>query len=391
MTTIKTISFLQYTVPEIIFGVGKFALLPNLIVEKTSKVLIVKGKSSFDASPFAAAFYNALTAGKVQFQQVSIEGEPSPNDVDEAVSKYRQWQPGLVVAIGGGSAIDAGKAISAMLCETGSIADYLEGVGEKTPSGNKIPFVAVPTTSGTGSEATMNAVITRQGPNGFKKSLRHKHYLPNIALVDPLLSVACSPLTTAASGLDALTQLLEAFLSTNSNAYTDALAFDGLEKILNHIEMAVTDGNNTDARAAMSYGAMVSGIVLANAGLGVVHGFAQPLGSLFPIPHGVVCANLIGAANRVTVKIAQQQNNQALLDKYERVAGILFKTGNQGDRIERLLNHFDKLLEKFKLPLLSAFGISDRFLPEIIAQTGLKNHPIRLTHNDLEQIVKQRI
>jgi alcohol dehydrogenase len=278
-----------------------------------------------------------------------------------------------------------------MLCEAGSIAGYLEGIGEKVPSGKKIPFIAVPTTSGTGSEATYNAVITSPGPEGYKKSLRHPNYVPNLALVDPSLTIDCPSGITAASGLDALTQLLEAFVSNKSNPLTDSIAFDGLTYVLRNIEKAVFNGKDIVAREAMSYGALLSGIALANAGLGVVHGFAQPLGSMFPIPHGIVCGNLMGPANRITVEKLHKDNKTVTLEKYTRVAKILFQDPNAERLIGQLLDHFDSLIERFQLPRLSVFGVSEENIPAIVAELGLKNHPVELGPAELESIVRNRL
>jgi alcohol dehydrogenase class IV len=384
-------SFFQSSLPEIHFGVGKMGLLPQRVKSLGNKVLIVTGGSSFLNSESAHKLFADLETLSVHFFVVKITGEPSPDDIDQTVKQYRSWKPDVVVAIGGGSAIDAGKAISAMLCESGSIVDLLEGVGTRKPTGMKIPFIAIPTTSGTGSEATYNAVITRQGPNGYKKSLRHPNFVPDIAIVDPALTVGCPPAITAASGLDAITQLLEAYLSTNSNPFTDALALDGLKQALTNIEKAVDDGSDIEARSAMSYAALLSGIALANAGLGVVHGFAQPLGSFFPIPHGVVCGNLIGTVNRLTVQKLYAANDVKTLQKYANVASILFHCLDQMENINRLIDHFDQMIDRFGLPRFSAFGVSSDDFPRILDDTGNKNHPVNLTRDELAHILTQRL
>lgn len=385
------IGFKHSSIPQIHFGCGKAEIIPRLVESFGHRVLLVTGKNSFSESKMANDLFAGFRSKQIEFHRVSIEGEPSPNDVDGAVEKYRKWNPEVVLAVGGGSAIDAGKAISAMLCEIGPIIELLEGVGTQKPTGTKIPFIALPTTSGTGSEATYNAVITRQGPNGFKKSLRHPNFVPNIAIVDPALTMGCPPAITAASGLDAITQLLEAYLSTNSNPLTDALALDGLKQALANIEKAVDDGSDSEARSAMSYAALLSGIALANAGLGVVHGFAQPLGSFFPIPHGVVCGNLIGAVNRLTVEKLHAANEVKILQKYANVASILFHYPDPMENIDRLINHFDQMIDRFGLPRFSAFGLSAADFPRILDDTGNKNHPLMLTRDELAGILKQRL
>ncbi|MGF7141499.1 iron-containing alcohol dehydrogenase [Roseimarinus sediminis] len=377
--------------PRILFGNGNIAKLPALVRSFGSKALIITGTSSFIRSFAAMHLFQELEAQGTEFHQIIIEGEPGPEAIDDAVAENRNWQPSVVLAIGGGSVMDAGKAISAMLCEEGAISQYLEGVGKRQPSGRKIPLIAVPTTAGTGSEATKNAVITKQGENGYKKSLRHEHYVPDIALVDPELTVSCPPFVTAASGMDAFTQLLEAFLSDQSNAYTDTLALDGMTKLVSAIEKAVAKGDDTMARSAMSYAALVSGIALANAGLGVVHGFAQPLGSFFSVPHGVVCGTLMGPANRITVEIAARESNWRVLDKYYRVAQLISRESDRRKAIDELLKFIEQLSNQFELPLLSDFNINRNDLPLIIQHTGLKNHPVQLNEDDLLWILQQRM
>ena len=377
--------------PQILFGVGKIKLLPELINEFGNRALLVTGKSSFIKSFHAIELFNDLEAYGISNQIIHIEGEPTPEQINRAVKEHAPLKPDVIVAIGGGSVMDAGKAISAMLCEDGSIIDFLEGIGTKLPSGEKIPMIAVPTTAGTGSEATKNAVITRPGENGFKKSLRHDNYIPNIALVDPQLTIGCPPNITAASGMDALTQLLESYLSVNSNPLTDAIAFEGIKQILHSLERAVEKGDDLDARTGVSYGALTSGITLANAGLGVVHGFAQPLGSLFSIPHGTVCGTLMGAANRITVQKLNEKNNVRTLEKYYRVASILTNEMDQGKAVDFLLDEIDRLIQKFNLPGLSRFGITEKDFPLILKNTGLKFHPIDLSAADLIWILNQRL
>lgn len=376
--------------PNIIFGLNKFKQLPQLVEQFGNKAIIITGKSSFMQSHLAIELFQDLDFLKIQTEIVTIAEEPTPQLIDEAIAKYKVWNPHVVVAIGGGSVMDAGKAISAMLREDGSIIEYLEGVGTKLPSGEKTPLIAVPTTSGTGSETTKNAVITKPGSDGFKKSLRHNNYVPNIALVDPQLTIACPPAVTAASGMDTFTQLLESYVSTNGNPISNALAFDGLIKIISSLEKAVKNGNNLQARSNMSYAAMVSGITLANAGLGVVHGFAQPLGSSFEVPHGIVCGTLMGATNEITVKRLREEDNQKTLDKYYMVAQLISTKNNRNEVIDDFIQYLNNLTIKFNLPKLSSFGINETHFNSIIQKTGLKNHPIQLSNKDLRWILEQR-
>lgn len=384
-------NFKMSSTPQIVFGVNKIKLLPQIVAEFGHKALVVTGKSSFLKTFIAIDLFQDLDYLKIETKIVHVSEEPTPELIDNTVQQFRKWKPDVVLAVGGGSVIDAGKAISAMLNEEGSIKLYLEGIGTKLPSGKKTPLIAIPTTAGTGSEATKNAVITQPGVLGFKKSLRHDNYIPNIALVDPQLTAGCPSAITAASGMDAFTQLMESYLSTNANPMTDALALDGIKRIIQSIEKAYTNGSDLAARTDMSYAALISGITLANAGLGLVHGYAQPLGSLFKIPHGVVCGTLMAATNRLTVQRLREKEQSEALDKYYTIAQFITTNTNKTEAIDELLNFLDRLTHKFKLPLLSDFGVTPTDFDTIISKTGLKYHPIDLDDSDLALILEKRI
>ena len=361
--------FALSSTPNINFGEGTIRILPKIIMGFGRKVLLVTGRSSFLNGTISEQIFSAFSANAFHVETTTIKGEPSPAQIDKVVQRFRSFGPDVVVSIGGGSVIDAGKAISAMLPSGDSVANYLEGVGTKQHNGIKVPFIAVPTTSGTGSEATKNAVLTIQGENGYKKSLRHNNFVPDYAIVDPLLTISCSKKTTASSGMDAFSQLLESYLSINAGPMTNALALEGMGRLLRSIEIAVTDGNNTEARSNMSYAAMISGITLANAGLGLVHGFAQPLGSFFGIPHGEVCGTLIGAVNRVTVnQLRECKLANKYLSKYAKVGRLMRGASklNNDDAIDALLDKIDELIQIFEIPQLSQYGITENDFDLII-------------------------
>ena len=242
-------SFVFARMPEIHFGAGMLSRLPALIASRGKRVLFVTGSSSFRRSTHCERLMAALDTVGVTVFQVSVSGEPSPAFVDETVARYRAETPDWVGSVGGGSAIDAGKAISAMLPSGDSVVEYLECKDTKKHDGRKTPFIAIPTSSGTGAEATKNAVLSDIGRAGYKSSLRHDQFVPDVAFVDPELVPSCPPDVTAACGLDALTQLLESYVSIKASPMTDALAQSGLEHVAAGFLPSVENGaNDIEAR-----------------------------------------------------------------------------------------------------------------------------------------------
>lgn len=273
--------------PKIMFGEGAFASLPEIIRHYGNHALVITGGESLKRSGRWTPLTVQLNRAGLQVKALSVRGEPTTEAVDAIANEYRKTPINVVVAIGGGSVIDCGKAVSAMLTEEGSVCDYLEGVGTKKPTGAKIPFVAVPTTAGTGSEATRNAVLCDRKA-GYKKSLRHDAYVPDVALVDPRLTLSLPPMMTMACGMDAIAQLIESYTSTRVENVTDALALKALTHAKESLlPLGLGESNDVVLREKMSYAALVSGITLSRAGLGAVHGLAGPLGALFQVPHGV--------------------------------------------------------------------------------------------------------
>lgn len=387
-------SFNFAATPRIIFGSGKTIILPKLIESYGNSVLLITGKSSFNKSAIWDSLMVDLKNRKINWKHFAVEKEPTPTLVDDCVRKFRNQNIDAVIAIGGGSVIDAGKAISAMLKQTGSVRDYLEGVGHLEPSGEKIPFIAVPTTAGTGAEATKNSVISEIGDLGFKKSLRHDNYVPDIALLDPELTLSCPKSITVQSGMDAFTQLLESYVSTNANSMTDSLAVEGIRMVRDGLKEAVTDGKNLEAREKMAYASLISGITLANAGLGTVHGFASSVGGFFEIPHGLVCARMMGPVNNLTVsKLKAQDRNGLGLKKYARIGKLFSKDKNKSDElyIDLLLELIERWTEEFGVRKLSDFGVGEEDFPKIVDATGNKYNPAALDKNELHEALKNAI
>jgi alcohol dehydrogenase class IV len=377
--------------PNIIFGSGKLKLLPKLTESYGNSILLITGKNSFMQSDHWDKLLLQLESAKIHWKHYIIDKEPTPAMIDACVTKFKDEQIDVVVAVGGGSVVDAGKAISAMLCQEGSVKDYLEGVGSKIPTGKKIPFIAVPTTSGTGSETTKNAVISEIGEQGFKKSIRHDNYVPNIALVDPELILSCPKSVKAQSGMDTFTQLLESYLSTNANPITDALAVDGIRKIRDALVVLVNQETNLFAAEHVAYASMISGITLANVGLGTVHGFASSIGGFFDIPHGLICAKLMASVNVVTVeKLRRTVPDSPALLKYARIGKLFSKDKNTSDAyyIDLLLGIIEQWTEGFGIRGLATFNIGEGDFSKIISKTGNKNNPVGLSEDEMFEVLK---
>jgi len=281
------------TVPHVEFGNGKLAMLPELCVSFGKKALLVMG-TVLSESAIAEQIRDMLhNAGITYAQAVIPNGEPTVESVEAARKQARQSQCDYIISVGGGSAIDTGKAVAGLAVNEGEVTDYLEGVGTgRVMQNDPLPFVAVPTTSGTGAEMTKNAVISSQSAK-FKRSFRDDRLLANVVIVDPALTCSMPPHVTAHSGMDALTQLIESYVGEKANPMTDSLALGAMEYMGDALRRAYCDGQDLDARERMAYASMISGITLANAGLGMVHGIAPALGIWGNVPHGMACAVLL--------------------------------------------------------------------------------------------------
>ncbi len=377
--------------PSVIFQNGGFDLLPSLIKPFGRSIILVTGKRSFADSGKADILFQKLKDGGINYQMVTISGEPSPDDIDSNVRRLSDERFGCVVGIGGGSVIDAGKAISAMMYKQESVTDYLESIGSMDHPGTKLPYIAVPTTAGTGSEATKNAVISKVGKDGFKRSLRHDKLVPDIALVDPELTLNCPVDITAASGMDCFTQLVEAYISDKSNPFTDALALEGITRVKASLMRSVKNGNDAEARAGMSLAALTSGICLANAGLGVVHGFASSIGGRYNVPHGTVCGTLMAASNEITVrKLRKTAPDDPALKKYA-LLGKLFlekESATEDFLVDGFIDYLRNLTDKFHLQRLGEAGVNEDDLAIIAKNTECKNNPAKLTSEELLEILE---
>lgn len=381
--------------PRIEFGSGTLDKLPATAAAYGPHLLVVTGLRSFAESEAGARFFAALRQRKLSWEHVRVAGEPSPEFIDATVTTLRETRFDCVVGIGGGSALDAAKAIAGLLRPGNSVFDHLEGVGPELPyRGPATPFIAVPTTAGTGSEATKNAVLS--APGGFKKSFRDDQLVAEWAIIDPDLLATCPPALIAADGLDAFTQLLESFVSTRANPMTDALARSGIMAARDALP-ALCRKQSASARAQMAYASLMSGICLAQAGLGSVHGLASPLGAFFPIPHGVVCGTLVASATASNIAALEARGpDNAALPKYAEIGRrFAMKKGLDGPDARRFLIDVLRNWEtELALPRLSAYGIGADDLPRIVAASrgsSMKTNPIVLTDEELGHILTSRL
>lgn len=382
--------------PEIWFGPGALKSLPRRACRRGHHVLLVVGGRSLKSMGVLDSLLRDLDLEGVVVHQETVVGEPSPMRVDQIVARYRALKLDWVIGIGGGSAMDAGKAISAMLPQEGSVSDFLEGREVRKHDGRKIPYIAIPTSSGTGSEATKNAVLSEIGAQGYKNSLRHDYLVPDLALIDPELMLSCPPALTAACGLDALTQLLESYVSTKASPMSDALALSGLEHFAAGFMPAYERGDrDIVARSHMAYAAFLSGVTLANAGLGVVHGFASPLGGYFDIPHGVVCGTLLGEATRLNIEVllTDESANRPVLEKFARVGALLAgrSRGALRDDCDQLLTIIQHWIAQTGIPRLGQFGVTAQDFAKILDKSNNKNSPVVLSREQMQSILQARL
>jgi alcohol dehydrogenase len=399
----KTMQFDPFSIsrlPRIYYGSGRLNEVPALAAAYGRTTLLVTGKQSFCATPRWQSFTNSLESRSIRWLHFTVSGEPSPMLVDEAVNQFRGEAIDVVIAIGGGSVLDAAKAIAGLLPHGNSVMDHLEGVGRNIPfHGPSTPFIAVPTTAGTGSEATKNSVLSVAGRDGFKKSFRDECLIPEYAVIDPDLLASCPRELVAADGMDAFTQLLESYVSLKANPFIDALAWSGMLAVKEGL-FAAWEGSEPAAshgRGAMAYAALLSGITLAQVGLGSVHGLASPLGAYFPIPHGVVCGTLVAAATEINIKAMQERepDNKALA-KYAQVGRLLADNSEMDDATARssLIALLGGWSEKLQLPRINNYGITADDFPLIVANSrgsSMQTNPIVLTDAEIHAILVQRL
>ncbi|HTX76315.1 MAG TPA: iron-containing alcohol dehydrogenase [Terracidiphilus sp.] len=365
------------TATRIVFGEGAAATLPDLVRTFGARPLVVTGASA----DRTAWLVSALAA-----ETLAVPGEPTVDLVRNGAHRVREAACDVVVALGGGSAIDAGKAVAAVATNGGEPLDFLEVIGKGCAmEAAPLPFIAVPTTAGTGSEVTRNAVLASP-QHGVKASLRSPMMLPKVALVDPELTYSLPPAVTAFTGLDALTQLIEPYVSVRANPLTDSLCADGIARAAGALRRAYHNGADPEARREMALASLLGGLALANAGLGVVHGFASPLGGSWDAPHGALCAALLphGMAANIAALRARAPRHPAL-DRYDAIARQL--TGRNQARAEDGVEWVRALCAELNVPPLRHWGIAQSDLPAVVEKaahaSSMKANPLPLTGEEL--------
>ena len=385
----SALNFEFATATRIIFGEGRLREAPPLVAGMGSRVLVVEGKSN-RAEPLVSL----LQERGLFTTRIQVDGEPTTTLVERGVDQARRERCDLVVSLGGGSVIDTGKAIAALLTNAGSLRDYLEVVGRAQPLTNRsAPFIAIPTTAGTGAEVARNAVLMVEDEH-VKVSLRSPLMLPAVALIDPELTYSLPPDVTASTGLDALTQCIEPFVTPNANPLTDAVAHEGMHRAARGLRRAFRDGTDADARRDMAIASLCGGLALANAKLGAVHGFAAPLGGMFPIPHGTACARLLPPVAEVNVRALRARAPASpALARYDEVARIL--TGTPGARAEDGVAWLRELGDDLAVPSLATYGIRDEDIPRIAAEarraSSMQGNPTVLTDDELAEVLRRAL
>ena len=378
------------TATRIIFGAGTLSEAGPLARELGRRALVVTGRTTNRVQPLLAA----LSAAGVNPMTFAVAGEPTTEIVAEGVQRARDERCELVIGFGGGSALDAAKAIAALLTNPGELLDYLEVIGRgKALRQPAAPCITIPTTAGTGAEVTRNAVLGSH-THRVKVSLRSPLMLPRLAIVDPELAYRLPPGITASTGLDALTQLIEPYVSIRANPMTDALCVEGMRRVARSLQRAFEKGDDRVAREDMALASLFGGLALANAALGAVHGFAGPIGGMFPAPHGAVCAALLPHVMEVNLRALQQRQPEAeALRRYGETARVL--TGSDGAVAADGIAWVTELCQALRIPPLRSYEIATKDLPGVTEKAALsssmKGNPIALTVDEMQGILERAL
>ena len=379
------------TATRIVFGAGVLREVGALTGEFGKRALVVTGRDSSRADKLLAL----LREAGVNATTFPVSGEPEISTIEQGTAVAKKADCEMVIGFGGGSALDAAKAIAAMLANGGELLEYVEIIGRGKPLAKpSVPFIAIPTTAGTGAEVTRNAVLASP-EHRVKVSLRSPLMLAKVALVDPELTYALPPVITGRTGLDALTQLIEPFVCSRANPMTDGLCVEGLRRAARSLRIAFRDGQNKSAREDMAVASLFSGLALANAGLGAVHGFAGPMGGKFPVaPHGAICAALLPHVMSTNIRALRQRlpDGQALR-RYDEVARLL--TGDASATADDGVKWVRQLVGDLQIPGLGTYGIKSEHVAELVNKSmqasSLKANPIVLTPEELADTLRQAL
>ncbi len=362
----------------------------QLTTEMGHRALVVTGRTPERVS----SFLNILAKHKIETATFSVAEEPTIQMAQQGAWRAKAQKCDVVIGIGGGSVLDTGKAIAALLSNRGNPLDYLEVIGDGKPlTQPPVPYIAIPTTAGTGAEVTRNAVLNSP-QHQVKVSLRSPLMLPRLAVIDPELTYSLPPFLTANTGLDALTQVLEPYVSCMANPLTDTLCQAGMARAARSLHQAYKYGGDAAAREDMALASLFGGLALANAKLGAVHGFAGPLGGMFPAPHGATCAALLPHVMTINVQALQEREpDSPLLGRYDEVAQILI--GNPKATAAEGVSWVQDLVKTLNIPGLSRYGLTEADFPSLIEKaavsSSMRGNPLKLTSDEMTEILKRAL
>jgi len=379
--------FFEFTsANRVIFGEGSLSKISEIAPDLGHKALIITGKGSVSLD----SLMSYLDSAGLAWEVFRVGKEPDIPVIMAGLAQGKVIECDLVIGFGGGSSLDSAKAIAAMLTNHGRLLDYLEVIGKgKKILNAPMPMIAIPTTAGTGTEVTRNAVV-KAPENNVKVSMRSMMMIPNVALVDPELTYTMPPSVTASTGLDALTQVIEAYVSKRANPMTDTIAREGIIRGARSLLAAYKNGQNEDARRDMSLTSLFSGLALGNAGLGAVHGFAGPIGGMFDAPHGAICASLLPHVMKYNViSLDKVSGGEVIRQRYQNVAQWL--TGDENAGIDDGVAWIAELASSLNIPGLHALGIEKSDFPTIIEKatisSSMKGNPVKLDEAALAAIL----
>lgn len=378
------------TATRIIFGPGTVEETGSIAEKMGQRAFVITGRSVERAQPLIGQ----LNDTGIEVTQFSIPGEPTTQLALAAVEEARRQICDVVIGMGGGSVLDTGKVVAALLTNSGQLMDYLEVIGKGQPLNRKsAPFVAIPTTAGTGTEVTSNSVLDSP-EHRVKVSMRSPYMLPDLALIDPELTYSMPGPITAVTGLDAFTQLLEAFVSVHANPLTDGICREGLQRAARSLKRVYLDGQEVAARRDMCLASLFGGLALANAKLGAVHGIAGPLGGMYHAAHGALCAGLLPVVMEANIKaLGSRAENSPALDRYIEVARLV--TGSPAARAADGIAWVRNLCVQLEIKPLAAYGIEEKDFTDIVVKarkaSSMKGNPIELTHEELLAVLHKAV